>query len=81
MQSIYETVLDESGSRNNCHRNMAVCVVCKSRNVYTAGVQQSTNEISFLDLISGIGIIDRSECESNTNERTSCRTNAAKRNE
>ena len=28
------------------------------------------NEISLLDLLSGIGLIDRNECESNTNEPT-----------
>ena len=61
MQSINETDLDESHVPTTAPAIWLFVSSCKSRNVCTAGVQQSTNEISLLDLRSGIGLIDQNE--------------------
>ena len=60
LQSIYETILEVSHVAITAPAIWLFVSSCKSRNV--------TNEISLLDLLSGIGLIDRNECESNTNE-------------
>ena len=62
-QQIYATILEVSYVAIIPPAIWLFVSSCNSRNV--------TNEISLLDLLSGIGLIDLNECESNTNERTS----------
>ena len=72
--SIYATILEVTYVAITASAIRLFVSSCKSRNV--------TNEISLLDLLSGVGLIDRNECGSNTNNRTSERViERTKRNE